>query len=678
MRTHLPHLDKPLLGAVYLIEEALPFERRKKDLEAMAKAGLNTVVLWPPISRWDSADGVSIAFDSVDRVMDECARLNLRVILELEGQNPAFQYGPDHAFGTEHCVASPKARHWLNYFHPQVAGAIDSYVRAVAQHFKDHPALWAYDLFNEVNLHSADPLAVNAFREWLKKKYGSIKKLNTIWGRFFTDFSQIDPATFSYAYSKWTSLRPQLDFEDFRASAIISLVERWKMVVHEADPGRLVIADNEWSMTTFDTTELGNDDWQVSRAVDVFGLSVYPQSWDVRLRENPCTVSQIYRAGVCAGSLSSGKPVMVSELQTHNQTLLARNSSVFDEILLWTWQAFVHGIEGLIYWKWNPFIRGFQVGGRGMTALDGTPNERAAQASALARVLEKHPGLFTGRRIIDNGVGILYSPVCDRFTDMVLPDEKGLYRASFAGWYRFLWQKGVTPSVLQADDLHTEPFSRLRVLIVPFQSMLAAAHAAALRRFIERGGFVIADGRFAVVDENGFACERPPAGLSGLFGYEETDFFSPYDDPGVNAERFSRIALLGAKPLLKTKQGDTLVAATCSTLYCATPFGLAISNKKISGIVDKAISLRLDSTYRVVAKGPDVECVISTGKGMLIGLVNYGRTRQTAVVRVPAQGKVALLFDSARIKIARCGKQLQISCVLPPRSVEGLSVGLKE
>ena len=178
-------LDRPLLGTVYLVEQQVPREQQLCDLENIAEAGLRLVVLWPPISRWDAPDGVSIAFDSIDRVMDICHNLGIQAILELEGQNPAFQFMPDYQFKPEYMSENDTGKHWVNYLHPEVDRIISDYIRAVAGHFKDHPALFGYDLFNEVNFRSTDKYTLKAFQDWLKEKYKSIRKLNLIWGRFF-------------------------------------------------------------------------------------------------------------------------------------------------------------------------------------------------------------------------------------------------------------------------------------------------------------------------------------------------------------------------------------------------------------------------------------------------------------------------------------------------------------
>ena len=70
----------------------------------------------------------------------------------------------------------------------------------------------------------------------------------------------------------WSSLRPQLDWDDFRSDSIVRFIRRWGPAVRRADPNldHVLIADDSWSMTITDLSVLANDDWKVSRAVEVF------------------------------------------------------------------------------------------------------------------------------------------------------------------------------------------------------------------------------------------------------------------------------------------------------------------------------------------------------------------------------------------------------------------------
>ena len=660
--------EQPLLGTVYLIEQGVSQAQQRRDLENIAKTGLKLVVLWPPVSRWDAPDGVSVAFGSVDRVMDLCHSFGIKAILELEGQNPAFQFMPDYLFRDEFFSENDTGKHWANYLHPEVDRIIADYIRAVASHFKDHPALFGYDLFNEVNFRSTDEYTRKAFQDWLKDKYREVRKLNLVWGRFFTDFSQVRLDNFDYDYSRWSSLRPQLDFQDFRSDTIQALLSKWGDVVRSVDPDHPVIADNSWSMTCFENMTLANDDWKVSSVVDIFGLSVYPQSWDVHIASDPCAISQIFNGGVCA---SPNAPVMVSELQTHNQTMLGQNSSVFDEIKLWTWQAFMYGVQGLVYWKWKPFTRGFQVTGRGLTAQDGTPNERSAGAAEVAGVINAEPELFGRRRVYDSAVALLYSPECDSFTDLTLPEEKsGFYRDSFAGWYRHLFNRGIRPSIIKAADLDKPHTDHLRLLVAPALAMLSRKDAALLRAFIQKGGRVIADGRFAVIDRNGFAYERAPGELADLFGYRELDFLSPYPDTSAAAaNRFCPVELIFATSKGRTAPGDPLCALTDSTLYLPTFFGHDISNSIMKEILDPFISDSIDSTCKVLETPPEVDVTITHGKGVLVGACNYARESRRIRVRVDTVSPCRSLREKMEFTCETLDSASVLEAQIPARDI---------
>jgi beta-galactosidase len=662
---------EPLLGAVYLIEQGFSEEEHLRDLENIAATGLRLVVLWPPVTRWDSPDGVSIAFDSIDWVMDMCQKLELKVILELEGQNPAFQFMPDYLFQPGFRSENDTGKHWVNYLHPEVDRIIAEYISAVAGHFKDHPALFGYDLFNEVNFRSTDQYTLKAFQGWLEKKYETVGRLNYVWGRFYSDFSQVRPDNFDYAYSRWSSLKPQLDFHDFLADTIELLLRKWGDIVRTVDPNHPVIADSSWSMTYFDNMMLANDDWKVASAVDIFGLSVYPQSWDIHIAGDPCAISQIYNGGVSA---SPDKPVMVSELQTHNQTVLAQNSSVFDELKLWTWQAFMYGIQALVYWKWRPFTRGFQVTGRGLTRQDGTPNERASQAREVAELINRNPELFLERKVFDSGAALLYSPDCDHFTDLTLPDEKsGFYRDSFAGWYRYLFNRGIRPMILRAEDLEKPHTRHLKVLVVPATVLLSRDDDGRLKAFVSGGGRLIADGRFAVVDENGFAYNQAPGGgLAELFGYREIDFLSPYKDKEISpAGRFCIVELIGAKSNGKTSLGHPLCALNENTLYLPSFFGHDISNNRLKEIVDGFLEPCLDRSCEILEVSPEVDVTVSHGRDILVCAANYAREEKLIKVKVGTDRPCLPLVKGIGFKCPAGDGSSILEAVIPAREIAG-------
>ena len=60
---------------------------------------------------------------------------------------------------------------------------------AMAGHYGADERVWGWQLDNEIGAHthfvSTSPQAQVAFREWLRKKYGTVEALNEAWGLVF-------------------------------------------------------------------------------------------------------------------------------------------------------------------------------------------------------------------------------------------------------------------------------------------------------------------------------------------------------------------------------------------------------------------------------------------------------------------------------------------------------------
>jgi beta-galactosidase GanA len=186
-------------GAVYLVDRGLSLKEKRRDLENMKKLHFNTVVLWPAVSRWDAEKPGNTAFKSIDQVMDLCSEIGLKAVLELQGQNTSNQEAPENFLlhDGRPALNDPAYRHLTC-----------TYLREVAAHFKGHPALLAYDIYNEIGYNSNDKYTREEFGKYLEKKYnGDIQALNRLWGTFFTGFAQIAdlPPSYNAQYRIWLS-----------------------------------------------------------------------------------------------------------------------------------------------------------------------------------------------------------------------------------------------------------------------------------------------------------------------------------------------------------------------------------------------------------------------------------------------------------------------------------------
>lgn len=111
----------------------------------------------------------------------------------------------------------------------------------MAEHFKDHSTVVAWHVSNELGCHNifdySDDAAIG-FQTWLKKRYGSLEKLNESWNGAFwsqtvTDWSQIIPPRECFGGINPTTL---LDYKRFSSDALLEYYKAEMAILHEQTP----------------------------------------------------------------------------------------------------------------------------------------------------------------------------------------------------------------------------------------------------------------------------------------------------------------------------------------------------------------------------------------------------------------------------------------------------------
>ena len=197
--------DKPVLlhGGDYNPEQWIKEKDTiwKTDMELAKKAGVNTlsvgIFAW---SMLEPEEGV-YHFEWLDEVMDMLAENGIKAILATpSGARPAWmaEKYPEvlrvdamrhrQLFGARHnhCLTSPVYREKVKKINT-----------LLAQRYKDHPALGMWHISNEYGGECHCPLCQDAFRKWLKERYGSIDHMNdafwnTFWSHRYSSFEQVE------------------------------------------------------------------------------------------------------------------------------------------------------------------------------------------------------------------------------------------------------------------------------------------------------------------------------------------------------------------------------------------------------------------------------------------------------------------------------------------------------
>lgn len=492
-------------GSVLKVTREDTAESISKTFAQMRSSGLNTVVIWPPVYYWEEK-GENYPFETGRTILRLAREQGMKVIMELAGQLSVFEYIPDFEMKEEYLPVDEFGhREWgqdsfgfLNYFHPEVKEKICGFYRQVALAYRDCPALLGYDVFNETMYRSFDPYTMDAFRRWLKEKYGTIEKLNQVWERTYSDFSQIH-----YEHHKWMSIMPKADYRAFRKAAVGIFLKDWCDALREVDPDHMLIADNIHSQVSLRGDYLRpQDDYDLKSKVDEIGMSFYPKG--VGGVFPPAQRHQIFSGFADA---ARGEGFFISEMQTHIQALYNPTTAVRPwELKQWCMEAYAHGAKGLIYWMWRPFTKGLQTLGRGLVDYRGCATERLRLATELSAQFQT----LGAATPVKGRVGVVYDPLSEDFqylyTEAYQVDQK-FYLTEVYGAYKLLFDAGIPCDMIRMEEVRD-----YQAVLLPGHIALTRQDADCLRKYIEKGGICITDGRFALVDGESMLLSSLPGG----------------------------------------------------------------------------------------------------------------------------------------------------------------------
>ena len=350
---------------------------------------------------------------------------------------------------------------------------------------------------------SFDEYTVEEFRKWLKEKYKTIEKLNCIWERTYTDFSEI-----TYQQWKWLSVMPQADWFSFKKASIKRFMDGWCSALKSVDSTHPLIADNIFSSATpAGSYTRPQDDFSLQEVADIIGMSFYPKSTSGVIE--PALRHEIF-SGFYAASKYGG--FLISEMQTHIQALFNPTTAVKkQELLQWCFEGIAGGAQGLIYWMWRPFTKGLQTLGRGLVDYKNRPTERLEAAKELSEYFSKNKTLKPVRA----DVAVVYDSFCEdlqKTYTMAYDVDDNIYVNSIYGAYKAFFDAGIPCDIVLAENIE-----QYKTVVLCNHLSMGKETAKRLSEYVQNGGNVIIDGKTGVVDETGLALKNIPCGEFNRF-----------------------------------------------------------------------------------------------------------------------------------------------------------------
>ncbi|MEL7537710.1 MAG: beta-galactosidase [Pseudomonadota bacterium] len=480
-----------MFGVCYYPEH-WPEHLWEPDAQAMAALGLRVVRIgefaW---SRLEPSPG-EFAFDWLDKAISTLAGAGLSIVMCTPTATP-----PKWLIDTFPSIlpADPKtgrtrgfgSRRHYDFSSADYRRECERITSLLAERYGHRPEIIGWQTDNEIGCHdttlSVSPDAVAAFRDWCRRRYGSIDRLNQAWGNVFWSMEYASFAEIESPYGAVTETNPahQLAFRrfasdqvvDFHRETVAALRERSneQFVTHNFIPMSDTAVDNQalaapLDFPSYDSYPLGRLDELLHDRLPIETFQRYQRTGHPDLTAFILDQTR---------GLGDG-PFWIMEQQPGPVNWASANPAPAPgAVRLWTYEAFAHGAECVSYFRWRqaPFAQ--EQMHAGLRRPDGAPAQRWDE---IARCINEITALdVTNQSTARARVAIVTDPISDWVTEIERQSaDYDVYTAQFEH-YRALRSLGLDVDVIDRDaDL-----DGYALVVAPCLAVLSEAFVARAR-----------------------------------------------------------------------------------------------------------------------------------------------------------------------------------------------------
>jgi beta-galactosidase len=501
-----------------------------EDLRLMKLAGCNSVTMG--IFSWamlEPSEG-QFQFDWLDRVMKKLQDAEIQVVLATPGgakpawlakaypetlrvdnQGRRLLWGGRH----NHCMTSPVFRQKCQIINGKIA---ERYGR------QSNLLLWHVN--NEYSGECHCPLCAEAFRGWLRERYGGdLDRLNhawwsTFWSHTITDWSQIDPPS---PIGETQVHGQNLDWLRFTTDQTVACFKA------EAEPLRRITPHIPIT-TNLMMFYPGVNYYRLAAACDVVSWDSYPSyhdradDWIEAVR-----VSFVHSQR----QAMKKKPFVLMEISPGVQNYKPVNKLKRPGLHgVECMQAVAHGADTVFYFQWRKSRGGVEKFHGAVVDHFPSPEVRTFQEVAqLGKTLSRLDDVIGTTSHAD--VAILFDYENRWGIDDALgPRNIGKdYAETCVAHYRPFWSAGINVDVIES----TASLAGYKLVIAPMLYMIRPGVAERIEKFVRAGGTFVTTYMSGVANETDLCFQNGfPGPLRKLAGVWAEEIDCIYDEEQVD------------------------------------------------------------------------------------------------------------------------------------------------
>lgn len=471
------------------------------DVRLMKKAGVNTVALaifsWdriqPQENRWD--------FGWLDRIIDKLGKAGIATDLaSATATAPLWLYEkhpevlPCDKFG--HPVNAGSRQSW-SPTSPVFKEYALTLCRKLAERYGANPYVTAWHMGNEYgwnNRNDYSDNALNAFRLWCERKYGTIGALNQAWGTTFwgQEMNSFDEVLIPRFMGADSMVNPgqKLDFERFGNDMLLDFYKAERDAIAEICPDKPFTTN---FMVSTDQCCMDYADW-ANEVNFVSNDHYFHEGGEMHLDELACSDALM-------DSFALGKPWYVMEhstsaVQWKPLNMRKRKGETVRDSLAHV----AMGADAINFFQWRASAFGAESFHSAMVPHAGEDTKLFRQVCELGETLQTLADAgVQGSELERSDTAILFSAESEWATrSETLPSMKLNHWHDVRDWYRAFLDAGTRADIMPLKY----DWSDYKTVVLPTVLMLSAVDTRRLADFVAAGGRVVVGYATGLIDEN--------------------------------------------------------------------------------------------------------------------------------------------------------------------------------
>lgn len=515
--------DQILHGGDYNPEQWLQYpEILEEDLALMKKANVNCVSLG--IFSWASLEPEEGRYDFswLESMIGRLYENGIRVILATpSGAMPHWltaRYPEVMQTAADGRRNLPGRRHNFCYTSPVMRDKVRRIDEKLSEKFGKNEAVILWHISNEFGGNWSDgachcELCQQAFRRWLKEKYGTLDKLNhawwnTFWSHTYTDWEQIhSPVPNGESFSHGLNL-------DWRRFVTAQMEDFCREEI------RSVHSHSDLPVTTNFMDFFKNLNYQkLHRELDIVSWDNYPL-WHIQKDEVPVAV----RAAANHSMMRSLKKQPFLMMESSPSCVNWSEKSPLKRPgmhALSSLQAVAHGSDSVQYFQWRKSRGAYEKFHGAVIDHKGGGNTRVfREVSELGERLGSIEDFIRGSVNRPKAAILFDWENWWALEDAAAPWKTFDYIKEILKHYQVFWENGIEADFISMDD-SLEDYA---LVCAPINYLYKKGYADKVRQYVKNGGLYITTYCSGIVDDTDlcFIGQHPLEDVLGL-SPEETD-----------------------------------------------------------------------------------------------------------------------------------------------------------